>query len=64
MTKTIAIRKDKDEINVTDANGQVLLNIRVASSSRLQRADISLKTSQSQLLIDRAAIPATPYTVP
>lgn len=56
MIKIIAIQKGKDEINVTDTNGQLLLNIRIAESAQTRRADLSIKACQPDVQIVRTAI--------
>jgi len=61
VIKNESLKKGYDEINVVDPSGKVLLNIRVATSSRLQRAHLSLKTDEPGLTIERRAIEQPPH---
>lgn len=58
MSKIVNIVKDRDELNVYDRDGSLLVNIRIAGSSHRPRADLSVKTDNDELRIIRERIAA------
>lgn len=56
MIKNVNISKGRDEINVYSGDGKLLMNVRVAGSSRRLRADLSIKTNDGEIRIVRDRI--------